>query len=217
MSLQNQPPRKRPYRLKARADQQTATRLRITEAVVALHERVGPAKTTLADVAALAGVGRMTVYKHFPTEADLFRACGAHWSAQHPPPDFSDCVRLDDDARAACVLTRLYAHYRRTHAMLGKIQRDAPLLPALQEVVDAGWTPLLRQLETALTPDGLKSAERRRATAAARLALDLRTWETLTATGLGDARRGAATGAPAFGRLAARARPLRLDYAGEQR
>ena len=133
----------------------------------------------------------MTVYKHFPTEADLFRACGAHWSAQHPPPDFSDCVRLDDDARAACVLTRLYAHYRRTHAMLGKIQRDAPLLPALQEVVDAGWTPLLRQLETALTPDGLKSAERRRATAAARLALDLRTWETLTATGLGDAQAAA--------------------------
>jgi AcrR family transcriptional regulator len=181
MTIQNNPKRRRTYRLKARADQQAQTRLKITEAVVALHEELGPARTTISDVAERAGVGRMTVYKHFPTEAELFRACGAHWAAQHPPPDFTDCLKTDADARLHCVLARLYAYYRRAHPMMGKILRDAPLFPALQEVLESGWAPLIDGLVDALLPPALAAPQRRRVRAALRVA------ETLTQSGLGDA------------------------------
>src|SRR5262245_45317931 len=40
----------RTYRMRQRADAQDATRLRITESAVELHERLGPARTTMAAV-----------------------------------------------------------------------------------------------------------------------------------------------------------------------
>ncbi|MBD3649105.1 MAG: TetR/AcrR family transcriptional regulator, partial [Pseudomonadales bacterium] len=147
MSTQNRKSDTRPYRLKERARKQEETRRRITEAVVELHRTVGPAKTTVSDVADLAGVGRMTVYKHFPTESEMFQACGAHWSEDNPLPDFSDCLDADDPRdRAAAALERLYDYYRQGHDMLGKIMRDAPLLPSLQSVVDESWGPTLDSL-----------------------------------------------------------------------
>ncbi|MDD3764519.1 MAG: helix-turn-helix domain containing protein [Nevskiales bacterium] len=180
--------RRRPYRLKARADQQALTRQRITKAVVELHETAGPAGTTVSEVAERAGVGRVTVYKHFPTEADLFRACSAHWAAEHPPPDFSDCAKIrDPEQRTRCVLGRLYPYFREAHPMMSRILRDAPLLPALQDILDNGWFPIMRQLGRILVPGGLNASSRRRAHAAASVILDLRTWENLTGTGLDDA------------------------------
>ena len=76
----------RSYELKERAERVAETRRRIVEATVALHERVGPGRTTISAVAALAGVQRLTVYRHFPDERLLFDACAGHWSAQNPPP-----------------------------------------------------------------------------------------------------------------------------------
>src|SRR3712207_6887531 len=49
---------KRPYRKRRRADQEEATRLRITEAAVDLHGSIGPARTTISAVAQRAGVDR---------------------------------------------------------------------------------------------------------------------------------------------------------------
>ncbi len=185
---------RRQYRQQARARQQEETRRRITEAVVELHERVGPVRTTISDVAELAGVGRMTVYKHFPTDSDLFRACGSLWSERNPPPDFSACMeQIDPQQRAQCVLERLYRYYRETHVMMGKILRDASLLPALQEVVDEGWMGLIRQLEHDLVPQGARGAAARRMRAAARVALDLHSWEILAAAGLTDRAAAAVT------------------------
>ncbi len=63
------------------------TRLRITEAAVELHGTIGPARTTLSAVAERAGVQRHTVYRHFPTEADLFAACSGHYFTANPWPD----------------------------------------------------------------------------------------------------------------------------------
>jgi hypothetical protein len=50
---------------------------RIVEATIALHEGVGPARTTISDVARRAGVGRLTVYRHFPDEPMLLSACSS--------------------------------------------------------------------------------------------------------------------------------------------
>ena len=66
---------KRPYRMKRRAELEEETRRRITESAVALHERVGPAQTSITAIAELAGVRRSTVYRHFPDEETLFAAC----------------------------------------------------------------------------------------------------------------------------------------------
>ncbi|MGP3983785.1 TetR/AcrR family transcriptional regulator [Streptomyces sp. KR80] len=49
-------------------------RRRIVEAATACIDRVGLAKTSLSDVAAEAGVTRQTVYRYFPSLADILRA-----------------------------------------------------------------------------------------------------------------------------------------------
>src|SRR5918998_3156234 len=85
MSRENQP--KRRYELKKRAESMDQTRLRITEAAIELHGSVGPSRTTLSAVAERAGVERRTLYRHFPTEADLFEACSAHYFRANPWPD----------------------------------------------------------------------------------------------------------------------------------
>ncbi|RSD07793.1 TetR/AcrR family transcriptional regulator [Amycolatopsis eburnea] len=51
-------------------------RRRIVEAATACLDRVGPAKTSLSDVAAEAGVTRQTVYRYFPSLKDILRAVG---------------------------------------------------------------------------------------------------------------------------------------------
>ena len=87
---------KRKYELKQRAQRQAETRQRIVEATVALHTSVGPARTTISAIAAGAGVERHTVYAHFPDEQTLFRACTAHWQAEHPLPDPAPWLELAD-------------------------------------------------------------------------------------------------------------------------
>lgn len=57
----------RPYTLKRRAERQDETRRRIVEAAIELHQTIGPAATTVSEIAQRAGVGRVTVYRHFPT------------------------------------------------------------------------------------------------------------------------------------------------------
>ena len=66
--------KKRKYELRRRAEAMEDTRRRITEAAVDLHGSVGPARTTISAVAERA-VQRHTVYRHFPTEEDLYAAC----------------------------------------------------------------------------------------------------------------------------------------------
>ena len=71
--------KKRAYRLSARAETQAETRLRIVEATVALHEKLGPAHTPLSAIAERAGVQRLTLYRHFPDEVALFAASSGKW------------------------------------------------------------------------------------------------------------------------------------------
>src|SRR4051794_33413856 len=136
--------RKRKYELKARAEAQEATRRRITEATVALHQEVGPARTTISEVAKRAGVQRLTVYNNFPDESSLLGACSAHWVEQHPPPDPGGWATLREPTRRARAgLEALYRYYRETESMTGNVARDARAMPALRAIVEAGWVPYL--------------------------------------------------------------------------
>src|SRR4051794_11522025 len=104
---------KRPYRLQLRAERQQGTRQRIAAAAASLHAEVGPARTTIAEVARRAGVQRPTVYTHFPTDRELFAACQDHFLAEHPPPDLAAALALSDPGnRVRSVLLGLYGWYR---------------------------------------------------------------------------------------------------------
>src|SRR6476469_5872322 len=121
---------KRPYRMKARAQAQDATRLRITESAVALHGTLGPARTSMSAVAEHAGVRRSTLYRHFPNEAALFDACTAHWAAENPPPDLAAWSAIGEPAeRLRRALEDLHAYYGRTEQMLDNLFRDEAVVP----------------------------------------------------------------------------------------
>jgi len=133
--------RKRPYRKRRRAEREAETRQRITEATVRLHGTVGPARTTIKDVAAGAGVQRATVYRHFPDLESLFRACSAHWASLNPPPDPAAWEGKPLDA----ALAELYDWYEWGEAMLVNVRRDLPLVPAMarpRAVFDARFIAL---------------------------------------------------------------------------
>ena len=148
---------------------------------------VGPAQTTISDIANLAGVGRVTVYKHFPDDSAMFRACSDHWIADNPPPDFTLALTEPDELkRAAEVLLLLYDYYRRSYDMMGKVMRDAKSLPALADVVENGWMKLLQSLEDALMPAGKKAADAQRYRATLRVAMDIDTWSTFSGMGFDD-------------------------------
>jgi AcrR family transcriptional regulator len=125
---------KRPYRMKRRAELEEETRRRITESAVHLHGTVGPVNTTVSALAEHAGVRRSTVYRHFPDEATLFRACTAHWVADNPVPDLGAWAGIEDpDERLRAALDALYPYYRRTARMLENLLRDEPASPVVQE------------------------------------------------------------------------------------
>jgi AcrR family transcriptional regulator len=172
---------KRKYELKQRADEMARTRLRITEAAVELHGTVGPARTTMSAVAERAGVQRHTVYRHFPTEADLFGACSSHYFQANPLPDIERWRTISDpDQRLALALDEIYAFFERTEPMFNNILRDADLVAAVR--------PALAPLEGYLTAAteilaaGRPARGRRRQVrdGALRHALDFRTWQSLT-------------------------------------
>src|SRR5919199_926005 len=88
----------RKYTKMRRAEQEAETRQRIVEAVYALHREVGPARTTIKAIAERAGVERLTVYRHFADEGEIFAACSAHFQAEIPPPDPAAWAGVTDPA-----------------------------------------------------------------------------------------------------------------------
>src|SRR3954462_6513345 len=181
--------RKRKYELKARAEAQEETRRRITEATVGLHIEVGPAQTTISEVAKRAGVQRLTVYNNFPDEASLLGACAAHYNGEHPPPAPSSWSGVRDPARRArAALAAIYGYYRETEPMTGKVRRDAKVMPPLASIVNAAYIPYVMAVR-----DDLASAWERGGPpspglrAALGLALRFETWSALARDeGMGD-------------------------------
>lgn len=172
---------KRTYRKAARADAQEETRRRIAAAAAGLHDEVGPARTTVAEIARRAGVQRATVYANFPEEAHLFRACQAHFLAQNPPPDLVPPFALSDPReRVEAVLGLLYPWYRRTRGTSGNVRRDRAAMPALDALLRESVDARMAALADALAPGG---GERR---ALAAVAVDFWTWHRLAEENLAD-------------------------------
>ena len=178
-------PPKRKYELKKRAAEMAETHLRITEAAIELHGTVGPSRTTLSAVAERAGVERRTLYRHFPTEADLFAACSSHYFAANPWPELGDWRAIRDPTeRLEHALDELYDYYERTEPMLSNVLRDAELVDSARDAV----APLHAYLEEAAgilaAGWGARGRSRQLMGGALRHALAFSTWRSLWANGL---------------------------------
>jgi AcrR family transcriptional regulator len=164
---------KRTYQQRKRAEDVAATRLRITEAAVELHGSVGPSRTTVSAVAERAGVQRHTVYRHFPTEQDLFTACSSHFWQQDPPPDPARWGSVEE------ALDQLYTYYERNETMYSNLFRDEEL----NETVRDTFTGFREYLDAVVRALGRGRPRRRTVTAALRHAVDFRAWRSLARDG----------------------------------
>jgi len=179
----------RKYELKRRAEKQQETRLRIVEAAIELHRTKGPARTSLSDIARLAGVQRHTLYRHFPDEREIIVACSGRFSELNPPPDPADWRAITDTSeRLRTGLSALYAWYGRVEDMFTCVVRDAEVHPLTRELLELRSREPMGRIRSTLA-GGLSKAKR--VQAALDLALDFHAWRRLRASGLdaGEAAR----------------------------
>lgn len=175
---------KRGYVLRVRGERVAETRARIVEAIMRLHEEVGPRNTTVSAIAARAGVERLTVYRHFKDESAMFAACSHRYLELNPPPDPAEWADEPDPAqRARRGLSDLYAFFGRTATMFEKIYRDLDEYVSLRRIMEQFDAHLHR------LADGLAAAWPRD-TAVARRKVILRhatkfaTWQSFEAEGV---------------------------------
>lgn len=165
---------KRPYRQVKRAEAAQATRGRILEAAEGLWREAGPRGTAVAEVARRAGVDRITVYNHFPSDADLAAAVWDGVVARWPRPG-PGAAEEDPEERLRIVLAAVWGWYDGVGRWLGPVLRDGPAMPALG--------PILGELEGSLAAAVAALEPGRRRTAALaptlRVALAFPTWEAL--------------------------------------
>jgi AcrR family transcriptional regulator len=178
----------RKYELKARAESQRETRERIARTAAELHEELGVANTTVAEIARRAGVSRLTVYNHFANLSELLSACSAHYATLHPPPDLSGPLGLEDPVECVrAALARLYGWYRETEPMLAKLFSDRASVPELDRFMEQGRDRMQAELAGALAAGfAARGRQGERLKALIRLALDFWSWRRLSREGLDD-------------------------------
>lgn len=166
---------KRAYRLGKRAQQQAETRRRIVEAAVDLHSTIGPAHTTVAQIAERAGVQRHTYYAHFPQEWDLLLACSGLALERDPLPDPEQLRSLAPGReRIAAGLERFYRWYSRNQEQAACVLRDAEHHEPTRRIVALRMAPVF---EAALgcMAEGLEARPR----ALLEVAIDFSCWRAL--------------------------------------
>ncbi len=161
------------------------THRRITEAAIELHGTVGPARTTLSAVAKRAGVERRTLYRHFPTEADLFAACSTQYFSANPRPDLGSWRAIHDpQVRLARAIDELFAYYERTEPVLGNVLRDAALVDLARDAVAPLHAYLEEAAEILAVGRPVRGRRRHLLIAALRHTLAFSTWNSLTTNGI---------------------------------
>jgi len=176
---------KRKYELRKRALDKQRTHERIVAATVALHQEIGPKETTISAVAERAGVQRLTVYRHFPTERDLLEACSSRFIERHPPPDPATIKAFGPKKRTRSVLRAFYEYYEETADMWTSVYRDRNQMASVAEVME-GFESHIAAVESDLRA-AWAPRRSRRLRASISHALHFYTWQSLDTQGL-DAR-----------------------------
>ena len=180
---------KRRYVLRARGVQMADTRARIVQAMIQLHQEVGPSRTTVSAIAERADVERLTVYRHFKDESEMLAACSHRYFELNPPPSPSAWTDEPDPARRSRrALQDFYAFFSRTAPMFEKVYRDASENRALKNVMDQ-FDAHLRAMA-----DGLAAAWPRDKGAGKRQlilrhAIKFSTWQSLESDRVGNGQK----------------------------
>lgn len=170
----------RTYTKLKRADQETETRQRITEAALALHSEIGPNRTTISMIAERAGVQRHTVYAHLPNERSLLMACSGLFEERQPLPSPETWASLNDpESRLGSALTALYGWFAASESVVANVLRDAEQNDTLREVSALRFGAPLGAIYSSLS-GGLSPRQQ----AALTLALSFHTWRTLRDAGM---------------------------------
>jgi AcrR family transcriptional regulator len=172
----------RNYDMSKRAAAVQETRRRIVDATRALHTEQGIAGTSWDDIAARAGVGVGTVYRHFPTLDELVPACHAASMEVVALPSAEEAPALFEDARTpaervARLVEIVYGIYARGAPELRVVLREPdahPNVAAARAELEASLTALV---DAAGVPDR----------ALVRAMIDLGTWDALRGAGLDQA------------------------------
>jgi AcrR family transcriptional regulator len=183
----------RKYDMSKRAAAVARTRRRIIDASRELHGEQGIAATSWDDIAARAGVGVGTVYRHFPSLDELVPACGEITMQVVALPDPATVpARFVGATEPAERIERLvreaFAIYERGAPELRAIRREADVHPRVahdREQLNASLSALV---DGALGPLDPTQQDR----AVARALVDLDTWEAFRDQGLEPAESAAA-------------------------
>jgi AcrR family transcriptional regulator len=164
----------RTYTLRRRAARKDEVRRRIVEAAVVLKQTKASGELSVAEVAEQAGVGRVTVYRHFPDLDVLRQASSQRFFAQNPPPDPSRWAAIaNPHARLRAGLSEAHAYHRRTERMVGKMKADeAEVRDPYRRLWRAGGGVLA-------APFGLTGEAARRLGAAIDMGLSFEAWRML--------------------------------------
>ena len=174
----------RKYDMSKRASAVAQTRRRIVDATRELHTERGIAATSWDDIAARAGVGVGTVYRHFPSLDELVPACGEVSMQVVAPPDPEDAPSLFDGAdgpaeRIERLVREAFAIYERGAPELRVIRNEPDVHPSVAEAGEEFEASLAALVDAA----GIAPADR----AVVRAMVDLGTWQALRDQGLGPA------------------------------
>ncbi len=138
----------------------------------------------MRDVALMADVGTVTVYRHFADEKELLAACSGTFFKRHPLPDPAPWqAEPDPRTRLRQALRDAYAYHRKTRDMMASVISEVRGTP-VAEPYDAHWREAAAVVATAWDEAGKNDSA---LLAAIELAMRFETWQFLTAAkGLSD-------------------------------
>jgi AcrR family transcriptional regulator len=176
----------RNYDMTRRAAAVEETRRRIVDATLALHAEQGIAATRWDEIAARAGVGVGTVYRHFPSLDELVPACGAVARRLLALPDPDDIPSMFDGAdgpheRVERLVAAAFAIYERGAHIVRAALRERDVHPDVAHSAAYINTTLDALVDAALDPIDAASLERR----LTRGMVDVATWTALRGQELG--------------------------------
>jgi AcrR family transcriptional regulator len=178
----------RKYDMSRRASAVAQTRRRIVDATRELHLEKGIAATSWDDIAARAGVGVGTVYRHFPSLDELIPACGQISMERIALPDPQDASAPFDGAdtpaeRIERLVREVFAIYERGAPELHALRDERDVHPRIADDHDAFEASLTALVDAAVEPSGIPPADG----AVVRAMVDLGTWQALRDQGLAPA------------------------------
>lgn len=169
-------PRKRPYRMAARAEAAAATREKILQATESAFDELQFDDLTLAEVAKRAGVSVQTILRHFGTREELLMA-----TLQHSAMQMAGSRGIVPSGDVEEVVDGLVDHYEEFADRLLRLLAQEDRQPALRFLTDIGRQFHLEWCKEAFAPalTGLRGAERTRRAYQLAAITDIYVWKIL--------------------------------------